>query len=180
MPELPPVTSTRASRRARAFFIRWASPSPLVQHAIELPVPGQALERVAPAVVERETGTRHEILDGARHEHLAGRGARGDARADVHGDAAVLVAHHFAFAGVRAGANLEAELAHLLRHRAGAAHGARRAVEGGEEAVARGVDLAAAKPCELAAHEPVVVLQELAPAAVAERARLLRGTHDIG
>ena len=53
-----------------------------------------------------------------------------------------------------------------------------RAVEGGEEAVACGIDLVAAKTEKLAADEVVVTLQELAPGAVAERGQLLASAHD--
>jgi hypothetical protein len=51
----------------------------------------------------------------------------------------------------------------------GAADRACRAVERRHEAVARRVDLDAAEPLELVAHLRVMALEELAPAAVAER-----------
>ena len=46
-----------------------------VHDGIELPLAGQALQRVAPAVFEREARPGHEVLDGARHQHLARSGA---------------------------------------------------------------------------------------------------------
>ena len=54
------------------------------------------------------------------------------------------------------------------------------AVEGGEEPVARGVDLAAPEAAELAADEVVVSLEEVAPAAIPEGGGLLRGADDVG
>ena len=59
---------------------------------------------------------------------------------------------------------------HGLHDRAGAADRAGRAVEGGEEAVAGGVDLAAAEAGELRAHAGVV-LAPAAPASGGRRAR---------
>src|SRR5262249_7330342 len=55
-----------------------------------------------------------------------------------------------------------------------------RAVKSGEEAVTRRVHFAAAEPSQLAPCESVVALQELAPPAVAQRGRPLRGAHDVG
>ena len=82
-----------------------------------------------------------------------------------------LVAAELALAGVQARAHVEAERATHVRDRPRAADRARRPVEGGEEPVAGRVDLAPAEALELATHERVVALEQLAPAAVAELAR---------
>jgi hypothetical protein len=42
--------------------------------------------------------TRHQILNGARHQHLARAGDRRHARANVNGNAADIIADHFALA----------------------------------------------------------------------------------
>ena len=118
---------------------------PSVDDRVELPLAGHALELVDAAVVEVDAGAGDEILDGARDEHLARPGLRGDARADVDGDAGDLVVAELALARVQPGADVEAELAHrVARSRARSGSRARRAVEGREEAVAGRVDLAAA------------------------------------
>ena len=93
----------------------------------------------------------------------------GDAGADVNREAAQLGAHHFALAGVEPRAHVQAEGRDGVADRAGAAHRARRAIEGGEEAVAGGVDLATAVTFELAADHAVVRLQ-VAPRPIAELA----------
>ena len=72
-----------------------------------------------------------------------------DACADVHGDAADVVAADLAFAGVQSRTYFDAERLHGLADRHGAADRSLRAVERREEAVARGVHLAASKPGEL-------------------------------
>jgi len=59
----------------------------------------------------------------------------------MHRDAADLRSRHLAFADVKTSAYLEAELANPIADGAGAADGARRAIEDGKKAVARHVDL---------------------------------------
>src|SRR5207245_4718090 len=71
------------------------------------------------------------------------------------------------------------ELAHRFSDGATAADGTCRPVEGGEEAVPRGVHLLAAEAHELATYELVMALQQLAPTAVAECGRLLARADDV-
>src|SRR5438477_4237938 len=108
------------------------------------------------AVVEGEPGAGDEILDGLRDEHLARPGERGDPCPGVDGDAADLRPVELTFAGVDTGADLDAQLPDSLAGRERTADGARRPVEGGEEAVARRVHLAAAEAVELAPDRAVV------------------------
>jgi hypothetical protein len=65
---------------------------------------------VLAAVLEAQPGADDEVLDRARHEHLAGRGRLFDACGDVHADAAQVVAEDLALAGVDADPELDAEL----------------------------------------------------------------------
>src|SRR5581483_1689907 len=69
-------------------------------------------------------------------------------------------------ARVQTGAHVQAELLHLPRDRLRAAHAARRAIEGGEVAVARSVDLAPAMAPELTAHNAVELLEVAPPRAI--------------
>src|SRR5262249_10659867 len=55
-----------------------------------------------------------------------------------------------------------------------------RAVESCEEAVSRGIDLAAAKALQLPAHDSVMSLEQLAPSAIAHLACASSGVDDIG
>src|SRR5207302_9396964 len=95
-------------------------------------------------------------------------------RADHHGDPRHLVLVQLALSRVDAGANIQSQLAHAFNHLLGTADRPRRSVESGEEAVARGVPLLAAKPKQGAANDGVVALQQLAPAAVSELGSPLR------
>src|SRR4051794_9839857 len=91
-----------------------------------------------------------------------------DTRSGVHGDPRHLAVDELALARVEAGANIDAELPNAVDDRPRAADRPRRAVEGSEEAVSRGVDLAAARACELPADDGVVALEQFSPAAVAQ------------
>src|SRR5439155_24867411 len=90
-------------------------------------------------------------------------------RAGVGGDPGDLAVEQLALARVQAGSHLDSQCADSFDDRLGAADRPCRPVEAGQEAVAGGVDLAAAEADELAADELVVALEQLAPGAVAER-----------
>ena len=77
------------------------------------------------------------------------------------------------------GPDLEPERTDAVGHRAGAANPSRGPIEGGQEPIARDVDLAAPEAAEFAADEFVVPLEEVAPAAIPEGGRLLRGPDDV-
>ena len=63
------------------------------------------------AVIEAEFGARNEILDRARHEHLARGSERRDAGSDRDRDAGNLAVGDLALTGVQPGPNLDVELA---------------------------------------------------------------------
>ena len=69
---------------------------------------------------------------------------RAGPRCDVHGDAGEIVRQALAFAGVDAGADADPEVVRAVPDGEPAAHGARRAVEDGEHAVAGRLDELAA------------------------------------
>jgi hypothetical protein len=139
-----------------------------------------ALEHVGAAVLELDPGPGDEVLDGLRHEHLAFARLGRDARARVHGDPADGIACELDLAGVEPGTHAEPGGGDVLRDGARAADRPRRPVERREEAVAGGVDLAAAKACEVAAHDLVVPLEQIAPAPVAQFAGAPGRSDDVG
>ena len=63
---------------------------------------------------------------------------------------------------------------------AGAADGRAGSVEGRQEAVAGGIDLAPTEPCELLAHDGVVLVEEGAPTGVTELGGAGGGADDVG
>src|SRR5262249_7758392 len=115
----------------------------------QAPLVGDAAQRVGAAIAEPQARACDEVLHGAGYQDLVRRGERRDARADVHRDSDDALARELALAGVQPRAQLEAHRAHALAHGDGAADGARRTVEGREEAVTGAVDLAAAERGEL-------------------------------
>ena len=102
---------------------------------------GNALEDMETAVFESQIGAKHEFLDGAGHEDLSGSSSCCDTCSDVHGDSSDTVWTAFHLTAVDTGSDLEPEKRERVADRLCGSDGARRAIEGGEEAVACGVDL---------------------------------------
>jgi hypothetical protein len=100
--------------------------------------------------------------------------------AGVHGEPADLLSPHFHFAGVHANPGREPDTSQVVTESAGAADRATRPVEGGQEAIAGGVDLASTEPCQVPAHDRVVLVEERAPAGVTECGGSRGGIHDVG
>ena len=119
-----------------------ASDSAAGRDCVQLPFAGHALELGAPSFVELDPGARHKVFDRAGDDHFTGPGLGGHARADVHGDSPDLAIQSFALPRVQPRANLEAQVAHGVDDRSGAADRPRRAVEDREEAIPGGVQLA--------------------------------------
>jgi hypothetical protein len=132
------------------------------------------------AVLEAKAGAGDQVLDGAGHQDLTRPGGGRDAGADVDGEPGDLVVPELDLPGVQAGPDREPERGHAAGDRARAPDRPGRAVEGGEEAIARGVDLAPPEAPELAADEVVVSVEEVSPAAIPEGGGLLRGADDVG
>src|SRR5947208_15693928 len=83
-------------------------------------------------------------------------------------DAANIVAHQFAFAGMHSRAYFNTELSDRERNRERAAHRSRRTVEGREKTVARGVGFLPAEARQFLSHNGVVGAQKLAPWRIAK------------
>jgi len=85
-----------------------------------------------------------------------------------------------ALAGVEPGPDLELEWTERVADRRRCENRPRRPVEGGEEAVAGRVELAALEAGELAADDSVMPLQQLPPLRVTESCRPLGRADDVG
>jgi hypothetical protein len=81
------------------------------------------------AVTEAQTGARHEVFDCARYKDFARTGKRCHPRADVHGNAAYVVTHHFALACVKTGTHFDSERPDLFGYSASATHAACRTIK---------------------------------------------------
>ena len=79
----------------------------------------------------------------------------------MYGDPADVVAHHFTFPGVETRANINSEWVYFLGNSAGAANAACRTVESRKNAVARCLDLMAAKAREIASDRGVMIVEEI-------------------
>jgi hypothetical protein len=86
----------------------------------------------------------------------------------VHCNAADVAVEELALAGVQPAAHRETKLPDSLDDLPGAPARPRRAVEGGYESVAYGLDLAASEKLESLSYEGVVSLQKLPPRPIAD------------
>ena len=171
--------SDRAGRRPRRLR-RVISSRLLLVHREQPPLARYSGERLAPAVLEADVRADDKVAHGPGHEHLGGLGQVGDAGADVDRDAGEVIAGELALAGVQPGADVELERAGGVHGGERAADRARRPVERGEHAVAGAADRATAVDGDLIVHQPVVVLHQVVPAAVAEPGGVLGRADDVG
>src|SRR5215218_2261455 len=132
----------------------------------ETPAPGKAAQRMRSAILEADARARDDLLQCPRDQHLAPLCARGDSCPNQDRNATDLKLALLELAHVQAGARFEAERANALGNRARAGDPAARSIEGGEEAVAGGIEFLALVAGKLEAHERFVALLEVAPCAV--------------
>ena len=93
-----------------------------------MPLAGNALERAVATVCEA-TGAGDQILYGAGDQNFVRLSER-NTRADVDRDAADILAHNFAFAGVEASADFNPKLTDFVADGASTTSAPCRAVEG--------------------------------------------------
>src|SRR6478609_6692075 len=97
------------------------------------------------AATKAHARTRHKVLDGARHQHLARAGERRHARTDVNGNAADIIADHFALAGMKPGADFNPQRPDFVCDGASAPYGACGTVESSKDAIAGRLHFVAAE-----------------------------------
>jgi hypothetical protein len=98
----------------------------------------------------------------------------------VNRDPAELRADAFDFTGVNAGSNLDPEGTERAHDVDCALHGIERLLEGDQEAIAGGIDLASAVAPDLRADNRVVALHQSAPTRVADLGQPLGRLDDVG
>ena len=147
---------------------------------VDPPGAGNALELVLAAIGEFQPGAGDEVADSLGDEDLRRAGERGDPCADRHRKAADLAVDRPAFTRVQPGAQLDPQRCDRRPDRLCAADRAHGPVEGREEPVPRGVELPTAVARETAANEPVMLVDELLPADVAQLRLTLRRADDVG
>lgn len=131
-------------------------------------------------VVERDTGTRDEVLYGPGNDHLARARRVHNARREMNGDAENIGFGPLHLAGMQAGADFDAKRGHGFGDGLGTMDRARRAIEQNQKSIAQGFHLAAAKACHFPANRRVMRLQQFAPRLVAHFTRPQRRGDDIG
>src|SRR5260370_40473876 len=114
-----------------------------ILHREESPDPLYSLELVFPPVFELDSRSRDEVDDCPRRKDFPCFGEGGHAGGDVNADPADVIAPQFDLARVDARPDLDAERADRIPDGAGTAHRSARSVEGGQNAIARRLDLQA-------------------------------------
>ena len=111
---------------------------------------------------------------------FAGIGERCNTSPGVNSDPADIVADQFALAGMKPGTDLDPETLDFFYNGTGAANATRWAVKSSEKAVAGGFHLMAAKAHEIAPDRRVMMVEQIAPALIAECGSLLGRANDVG
>jgi hypothetical protein len=110
----------------------------------QAPFIGDALEIVRTTIAELETRARHQVPNSAGDEHLIRASHGGDAGSDMHRNADNAVTCELALAGVQPSAYLKSQRVYPFADGTRATYSAGRAIEGGKQAVASSIHLAAA------------------------------------
>src|SRR6266536_2785276 len=144
-----------------------------------MPLFRDAFELVLPSIVELDVGPRHEVFDRARDQYLGGPGKVADTLADVHRDAADVIASNLDFARMQADPHLEMYGRGRIADRARTTDRACRSVERGEETIPDHLHFAATESCQLMTDGGIVCIEELCPPAITERRGQFGGAHHI-
>lgn len=128
---------------------------------------GDAFELMLAGVGECEAASGDEVFDCLGDKHLGSAGQGCDTSAGGDRDSCAFSVYQFAFSGVCTPAQFDAEVADALLDVFGAVDGSGRAIEGGIEAVARGVVLHSAPGGKSLSDGVVVGLDQLLPVAIA-------------
>ena len=143
------------------------------------PLTGNAFELIDTAILKMDSGARDQILHCSGNEHITRLGLRHDPRADVDGDAADIVAHQFAFAGVHTRAHIDPELFHCVA-RSPARNGPRApGRRKSQENRRRWCSFPSAKARQFLSHNRVIRIEDIRQASVTERRGALSGGSDV-
>src|SRR6516164_243231 len=154
-----------ATRQRRAHIVMNSKHS--ADGAEDLPLLGNALQGVRTEILELDAGASDQVFHRARDEHVVGAADMRNARSNMDGNSAHIVLRQLHLASMHADAHWNVEPMQLIANGAGAVNRARRSVEGGQETVAQGLHLLAAKPRKLLAHCFVMSVEKVAPCPIA-------------
>ena len=146
----------------------------------EMEVTLDPLELVHTMLGERDPRSEHEVTERGGHEDFAGPRHGHHPRRRVHDEAPGLPADRLELPEADARPDLDPELSNGLGRCDRGPDRIRRSLERDEEPVARRVDLVPAEAAHRAPHDPMVPLDEFAPAGIPHLRRDRRRAHDVG
>ena len=127
------------------------------------PLAGHALERMRPAIFERNPRPEGKVPDRARDEYLPGPRQTHDPGSDMRREPSHAVSHHLDLTCVYAGADLESKVTYLCTNRLRTPHCSAGPVEYGEESVTGRLDLAPSESAQVPSNQIVVSFEESPP-----------------
>jgi len=133
----------------------------------DLPLIGDALQRVRPPVLERDPRADDEVLHSPGDEDLPRPGQSGNAGADVDTHASDVSVSEFHFPGVHTGADVDVELANSVPDGPGRGDAGRRTVEGREQSVARRLDEPPTPLGHSIGGHGIVLVEQVTPCVIA-------------
>src|SRR3954469_23103014 len=151
-----------------------------VRYGEQLPFFRDSLQRAPATVLEGDPRPGDQVLHRARHENLPWLRCVSDPSCDVDCDAPNLPGDPLALSRMDSGSDRDPQRLQLFGDRSGCADRPSRPLKRGEKSVSGGVDLLAAERRELAPDDRVMVLETLAPAAIAKFRGALGRPHDVG
>src|SRR5262245_21629836 len=95
------------------------------------------------------------------------------------GDTADVAVDEFDLSAVKSSPELDTECGNGTDNGDRSLNGVSRTLERGDEAIARGLDLAAAKPCQYATHGLIVLAEQREPPVVSPSGHLPGGVDDV-
>ena len=125
----------------------------------QVPGFGDSFELMLATILNTDSRSAHEVLDGARDEYVTRASERRDAGADRDRDPDDLAVADFALAGVETGPHLETDRSQWIAEDSGGENRPGGPIERGEEPIAGGVELPALEPREVAADDRVMPFQ---------------------
>src|SRR6266513_2344157 len=146
----------------------------------DLPGLGYALQLMRPPALEPKRRSSNEIFDRPRNEDFARSRKSRDPSADVHGDATdITILSLLQLAGVLAGPDFQADCPECIANRLGAGDGPRWSIEQDQGAVPSCLDQLSTIALDLAVQDPVVRLEKVPPAEIADARGNRCRPHDV-
>ena len=132
------------------------------------------------SIIKYDSRTRDKVLYGVGYQDFSSAGECSDTRSNVNGDACQLWPKNLALTGVKTRTNIEAHQSGLVDDGSRRPNCPSRAIERGEEPVARSIDFSTTKCRQFATDHCMMAVEKFPPPAIAECHSMCRGADHVG